>query len=504
MRTIDRLSPTAALPWLRARADGLRRALLDLRPAVRWGLVLAAAVGLAIAGCWAVIALAPAGSRFLASDRPLSSHDLIKVCRALHTKGIEYRIVEGRKVEVPADQYDQAAAVFTKLDLGLPPIDEIRGQVSPWSLLETRDEKARRDLVNQERLIESFLSPLKGVVSSVVSLKSIKKAGVLATSARLSAFVFVETEGNHQLPFQTVQSIVSTLLGCQPELTADSITVMDDRGRSYLEAGKPGLGELSRDRARAEEIQQQILEKLAWIKGVQVWVELTDQHADSPAMTAAPPAAAEPARGNAAPMIAVNQPLELHAQRPLDAPAPAVSAAPKSPTEARRAERGRILVYVPRSFYYHAVFPKADDREPSLEELDVLESQTEKKVRKAVDLVLLAPEHWMVTVERIPDEVPAESAGSRTAVSEARRKALDWAILATAGAGLVILAAVGSWIQVARRPARQPAPAPQTRRFHGDSSSEPGPSERVRELIHRDPEAAASVLQRWTTRGGRA
>ena len=41
------------------------------------------------------------------------------------------------------------------------------------------------------------------------------------------------------------------------------------------------------------------------------------------------------------------------------------------------------------------------------------------------------------------------------------------------------------------------------RRYRVDSGDEPNPSERVRELVRRDPEAAASVLQRWTTQGGR-
>ena len=48
-----------------------------------------------------------------------------------------------------------------------------------------------------------------------------------------------------------------------------------------------------------------------------------------------------------------------------------------------------------------------------------------------------------------------------------------------------------------------PGPALETRRYHVDTASEPGPSERVRELVRRDPEAAASVLQRWTGQGGR-
>ena len=35
-----------------------------------------------------------------------------------------------------------------------------------------------------------------------------------------------------------------------------------------------------------------------------------------------------------------------------------------------------------------------------------------------------------------------------------------------------------------------------------DAGAGPGPSERVRELIRLNPEAAASVLHRWTGQGG--
>ncbi len=50
MPTIDRLSPTAALAWLRAQVDRLRRSVMAQRPAVRWGLALVALLGLAAGG----------------------------------------------------------------------------------------------------------------------------------------------------------------------------------------------------------------------------------------------------------------------------------------------------------------------------------------------------------------------------------------------------------------------------------------------------------------------
>ena len=84
---------------------------------------------------------------------------------------------------------------------------------------------------------------------------------------------------------------------------------------------------------------------------------------------------------------------------------------------------------------------------------------------------------------------------------DSRRRALDWGIVAAVGAALSILAALGSWIQAARRQARLPDRTVTTRRFHADSTSESRPSERVRELIRRNPEVAASVLERWACQG---
>ena len=51
---------------------------------------------------------------------------------------------------------------------------------------------------------------------------------------------------------------------------------MDD-GHEYLDPRNPAVGNDSRDRVREEEVQQEILERLTWIPGVQVWVELVER-----------------------------------------------------------------------------------------------------------------------------------------------------------------------------------------------------------------------------------
>ncbi len=69
---------------------------------------------------WAAGTLASSGPRFLAQGREFSSEDLITICRNFDAKGIWYRSEE-RKIQVAADQYDQAVALLAKLDVGPRP-----------------------------------------------------------------------------------------------------------------------------------------------------------------------------------------------------------------------------------------------------------------------------------------------------------------------------------------------------------------------------------------------
>jgi hypothetical protein len=133
----------------------------------------------------------------------------------------------------------------------------------------------------------------------------------------------------------------------------------------------------------------------------------------------------------------------------------------------------------------------------------LIAERTEKQIRTAVALVIPDAESWKVDVDMIWDETSLNRPLVLPASADARHRLLEWGIAGVA-LTVLILAAVGSWIHVARRPARLPEPTVKTRHYHVDSASEPGPSERVRELIHRNPEAAASVLQRWMGQGGRA
>jgi hypothetical protein len=158
---------------------------------------------------------------------------------------------------------------------------------------------------------------------------------------------------------------------------------------------------------------------------------------------------------------------------------------------------------VPRSFYLNMQI-RNDDHGPSQEELQVMSERTERQIRTAVALVLPASDSWKVDVDTIPDAPELSRPAILPGTPDSRHRFVEWGILGALGVGLSILAVAGSWIHMAKRPARLAEPAAKPRRYHVDSASTPSPSERVRELIERNPEAAASVLQRWVGQGGRS
>ena len=161
-------------------------------------------------------------------------------------------------------------------------------------------------------------------------------------------------------------------------------------------------------------MRKEILEKLTWIKGVEAWVELIgdrEQDADGTPSAATGP---EPSQADLTPVIGVNEPVPLLVPGPL-------TANPATPARASRANHGRVLINVPRSFYYNHMLPRAEEREPTREELFGMAARTRDQIEKLVKIVV--PESWTVDVFTIPDDVPLGrqadfSRGQRAAKSD--------------------------------------------------------------------------------------
>jgi type III secretory pathway lipoprotein EscJ len=496
MRTIDRLSSTRAFSWLRGEAGRVRLAMMAQPPAVRLGLVLAPVLLLAGAGYWAAGTLTPPGPKYLGRGRVFSSDDLIKICKELDAKQVAYR-PEGRKIEVAADQYDQAMAVLGKLSIGPRSVAEIRDSSPTLSqFLTTPGEREQQERLRKEQLIERFISGLDGVAWSVVCIQHPPRtAASRGARGRPSAFVYLESEADRPLPSQTVQAIPRILASNEPGLAAEAISVMDRKGRPYLDPSNPVLGRLTRNKVREQELRDEVADRLHWIKGVQIWVELGDRGEAIQGPAGRERTAADAREAGAdpgpSPAIAVNRPAEIGEPVP-----------PAGPAPAEKPEIGHVHVSVPRSSYYSMMLPHPDHREPRPDELQEAAMRTRGHVERLVRALI--PTAWTLDVETIPDEIPVSRPAALPAGSDHWRVAADWGIIGAVAAGVAVVMAMGSWIQAARRPVRATPTEPAGRRYREDPAEEPEPSERVRELVRRDPEVAASVLQRWATQGGPA
>ena len=469
MPTHDRLSLTAALPWLRVQVDRLRRSVMARRPVVRWGLVLGALIGLTSVIYWAGTSLTTLSVRYLVSGRRFSSEDLIEVCRTLDRQRVAYRVDDLRRVEVSTDQYEQAADAVAKLDLGPRSLNEIREESILSNFFDTPADRERRKQLFREKTIERLIGQLDGVVWSLVAVNRPQARKWQHPTAKATAFVYIETEGKLRLPYNTVQSIPTILAGLEEDLTPALITVMDTRGYKYLESGNLAVGVDSRNRAREEELVGKILQELEWVKGVRVQVKVPAARTVEPLAASAtagnasrsPGGVLAPQPGGPGAAIFLNQAADLtdpDSLPRLPADKSAVATNSREPTQPGgppgdldrqpRPEPGQILISVPRSFYLSRGI-RADNREPNRDELRVMADRTEEQIRKEVNLITPSSETWKVDIFTFPD---AESLSPLVVQSpvDARRKVLDWGIVGTVVAALSIVAAAGSWIKAAR------------------------------------------------------
>jgi flagellar biosynthesis/type III secretory pathway M-ring protein FliF/YscJ len=495
MRTENPTFPAALVARVRAQVHRVRRSLGTQPPILRWALPLGALAAVIVLAY--VAAPLPSGNEFLREGQPFSSDDLIKLRRAFDAKHLAYRVDSRGRVQVSSDQLDDARDVLAKLDIGPQSIDEIRNRAfesSPWdSLLGTQEKRDR----GREEELESYIRKLDGIVSAHVRINRTRTRTGLRIDTQATAFVWIETEENRDLGPTAVQSIRNIIGGFEPDLKPGALTITDQKGHPYAIAGNPSLDEMTTDRAREAEYTEKILEKLDWVRGARVSVQMVPPPSaaapnPAPAKTPEAPAPTEPA-------VVVNQPLELV---PPALPGPAFSSATVSPAAKPVDDRrmARVLVYVPRSFYLKST----PIREPSQDDLQLIVLRTEERIKTAVGFVVPPSEPHEVIVETIPDDEPASPPLVGPVNTDARRSIPWWVPAATAGAGMATLLFAAFRMLAARRPESRTPSAPHRSRYKVDTPSEPGPgpSERVRELIRLNPESAASVLHRWIGQGG--
>ena len=150
------------------------------------------------------------------------------------------------------------------------------------------------------------------------------------------------------------------------------------------------------------------------------------------------------------------------------------------------------------------------DRDTSSKNESAAWTWSDDEIKERVARALPKGELGDVAIERVDEPLHVHISTPIAATEPVARTWTkpEWLPYAVAGGalGLVALAAGGGLlVGRRRRPApRSAEPAGVRTRFDREDArtARPAPSERVRELVRRDPEAAAGVLQRWIGQGG--
>ena len=458
--------------------DGARRAwrwLRDRGPRARlWtaGAALAALIGVGYYA--AVVPSESTETTWLFEGAALAPDDARHILSALAVAKIPASTAGRGQIAVPAARKADALALLTKQKLGPKTLREIQEEASRTSMFDFPVDRVDQRNRLRELEAESIIAGFEGIASADVRIHgSTSRPG--SRGAKIVALVRVETQGNRPLSPQTLQAIRAVLKNAEPDLPDDALDVLDRSGRPYVAAGNPEASAAMMAHVREEELRGKILQDLGWIDGVRVLVSL-----ESP-----PPADAEVAP-SAAPAVVVNGPADAEVASPPPAPKPPALA------------KARILVQVPITHYLRG-YQATHRREATLEELRPYVAKVEELIRATVQNGIPAGELASLRIDRIDAAGPVlPSVG---ASESATTRLAGWIAPAAGGAvvALVVLVLIGTRWMAARRPPPVAASVP---RAHFEVTDDAGPSGRVRDLVRRDPAAAAGVLGRWIGQGG--
>ena len=456
MRTEITSSPALAAARLRAHAVRARRWLWNRAPATRWALAVAVSVALAALMVRGYVAtpVAPAVDYLYAGQR-FATDEIDAITRALAVKHIKPHVDGSGRIGVASDQIDEATDVVAKLDVGPRSISEIREWANQSSLWASPTETERRQTQAREKILENMIRNLDGIVGAYVKINRTRPPGGFrpTSASAATAFVCLQTERNREIGSKTVQSIQTILKGYEPDLKHDAVTVVDQKGRHYLDAGNPAVGAISRTRAREEELEPEDPRAARLDQGRERHgaIAARTPPPSSPPRRLRPRSATPPAPGEGlvppAPLMTLNRPLEIGPEPeagPTPAPVPAATAG--EPKPAGGGGQGTVWVKVPRSFYKRMI-----EKEPSLE-LAAVKAHNEKDIRTAVELVVPRGEPWTVKIGSILDDSTAAGPLPSRTASPSRRPIPWWSLAVTAAAVALTVMAAAYRTVVSRRP----------------------------------------------------
>lgn len=497
MRTDNPSYSAMALNRVRAQLSRARRLVLAQPPTVRWSLA-----GALLAAALAVTYLSlPVAPTYKALSSRFAPSDVARITDELVAKHIGYKIVDGDdRIFVDAAHFGEVQEILKALNLEDVSLSEIREKIAAKStIFDNIGDKEHNEVLQSELELEKMIRDLDEIESAWVRINRSRRRIGETPAVAPNALVKIDTVRNRPISFKTVQSIIGFVTSRVPEIKHDAVAVYDRKGRSYLDATNPAGGQVSRIRIRAkeEELAEKILEKLDHIEGLRVTVQIATVPVQN-----AQPVPSQPAphsEADSGSMVVANQPIKLE-------PEPRV-ALPLTAKPAGETELIRIWVTVPSS-YYRQYLNAGAGHKGSPEELKPLVDRTETLIKTAVAYaipVVPGQETPKVSIDTIPDGPLPEAPIASSNPSEPGRTPAWWIIAGAAIGATVLVSSILGYrvISSTRRPAPHFVTVQDRGRFKVDGASEPGPSERVRELIRLNPQAAASVLHRWTGQGGR-
>ena len=497
MRTEPSSPLASALDRLRSSAERARRWVAGRGAATRVGLMVAALGALVVAGYLASPEDGSARSwAWLYEDRRLSADDIAAITAALDAEGIPHAADRSAgRVGVKPEARASALSALAKRKAVPATLDELGRDDEVGSIFDDPAARERHDRRVLERRLKRQIEKVdSAIVSASVQVHRDRGRG-LDRRDKVAAFVYLETEGGRELGHRAVKGIARFLAGAVPDLGPEAITVVDATGREYLVAGDPSLEERVQAHAQEETWRDRIAEGLSHIPGlgVSVLLEAVPIPPPAPVVEAPPPAPAELVRPNGS--------LEVGPEPSPVAALPALPA-PSAPIKAR------VWVRVPRSWYYRAAESRAPNRAPTDDELQAIVATTRQLIHDAVEATI--PREILgnvndVKIDTVQDDLAINPRALLIPPDPESRLAWLWpgAVGGDRGGGRD-----GRGRGVAcggRRGGRcrghRARVGPRTSSPTGRAARWPGPSERVRELIRLDPEAAAGVLQRWVGQG---
>ncbi len=493
MRTESPDSPRSAFDRMRSRFAQFGTWLADRPYQARWGLGIGAVVIIA-ALIYLAIPTEPTTIAWLESGKAFSGEHYASVVKALASEGIIYRRDGQGRIGVAAEKLREAQTALTKHKVKIDTVNTLFEIERDVLIMDGPAEREQRSRGSTEKSLQAMIEDIdnSGIETASVKIHRIVDRVGIRPQTNVSVTVYVTTQNKRSLSGETVQAIQAFSRLMIPELKPTAVNLVDRQGREYLSSKNPTAEVMSLTKAREEKLSDGIAEKLDFIPGVKVTVRIDPPPAPIPTVAIKSVLPPEP-------FVRPNHPIEITPPGAADS----VGSMPPQLVEMTAMPQGkaRVLVQVPRSFYLRE-FRAANRRDPSPEDLGPYINKIRLLVDSAVSM-MFAPKEGDVHIDMIPDEIEPLLATGLTAASDERRVAPWWLpVGAMVAAGLVLsFAAVGA--RSLRRPAlRSIVPAPHAR-FDAAEIAGPGPSERVRDLIRRNPTAAAGVLQRWIGQGGR-